>query len=141
MELNWDASNVDYDLHLVMENETINMKDVNSIEVSSLENMTVVLGDIDMFNNPLPEEFSLGNAYPNPFNPVTQLKLNLADDGMVMAKVYNIRGQVMAELVNGYMDAGYHTITWDAGNVPSGVYIVKVNAGTNVSTQKVMLMK
>ena len=44
-------------------------------------------------------------------------------------------------LVDGHMTAGYHNITWDAGNVPSGVYIVKVNTGSHTSTQKVMLMK
>ncbi len=141
VELSWDASNVDYDLHLVMENETINMKDVNSIEVSSLENMTIVLGDVDMFNNPLPDKFALGNAYPNPFNPVTQLKLNLSDDGMVTAKVYNIRGQVMAELVNGYMYAGYHMLSWDASSVASGMYMIRVETNNNVAIQKVMLLK
>ena len=141
VELNWDVSNIEYDLHLVMENETIDMKEVNSIEVSSLEVMTVVLGDLDDFNNPLPQEFALGNAYPNPFNPVTQLKLDLAEDGLVNAKVYNVRGQVMAELVNGYMDAGYHMLSWDASSVASGMYMIRVESNGNVATQKVMLLK
>ena len=141
VELNWDVSNIEYDLHLVMENETIDMKEVNSIEVSSLEVMTVVLGDLDDFNNPLPQEFALGNAYPNPFNPVTQLKLDLAEDGLVNAKVYNVRGQVMAELVNGYMGAGYHMLSWDASSVASGMYMIRVESNGNVATQKVMLLK
>ena len=55
--------------------------------------------------------------------------------------VYNLVGQVVDVLVDGYMNAGYHNVTWDAANVPSGVYIVKVTTGSNTSIQKVMLMK
>ena len=68
-------------------------------------------------------------------------KLNLAENSVVSAKVYNVRGQVMAELVNGYMDAGYHMLTWDASHAPSGMYMIRVESTNNVATQKVMLLK
>ena len=89
----------------------------------------------------IPETFSLSSAYPNPFNPTTNMTLGLDSDGQVSMMVYNLVGQVVDVLVDGYMNAGYHNVTWDAANVPSGVYIVKVTTGSNTSIQKVMLMK
>jgi flagellar hook assembly protein FlgD len=86
-------------------------------------------------------EFSLNKAYPNPFNPTTNIKLSLAEQGMVSMKVFNITGQLVDVLADGYMDAGYHTFVWNGSNVPSGIYFVKVIAGSNVSTQKLMLLK
>ena len=56
-------------------------------------------------------------------------------------EVYNIKGQVVETLLNGVMSAGYHTITWNANQLSSGMYFVKVIAGDNVATQKVMLLK
>ena len=69
------------------------------------------------------------------------MTLALDADGQVSMMVYNLVGQVVDVLVDGYMNAGYHHITWNATNVPSGVYIVKINTGMNTSIQKVMLMK
>ena len=89
----------------------------------------------------MPTEFSLSSAYPNPFNPVTNMKLSLVNAGQVSMNVYNVSGQLVDVLVEGILDAGYHNITWDASNVASGVYFVKVNSGTNVSVQKLMLLK
>jgi hypothetical protein len=88
-----------------------------------------------------PVEFDLGQAYPNPFNPTTQLSLNLPADAYAVVKVYNVVGQVVATLVDGNMEAGYHNITWNASNVPSGMYMIRAEAGADVSTQKVMLLK
>ena len=89
----------------------------------------------------MPVEFALNAAYPNPFNPVTNLNLALVETGLVSMNVYNVSGQLVDVLVDGYLDAGYHNITWNAANVSSGVYFVKVTAGTNISTQKLMLLK
>ena len=75
------------------------------------------------------------------FNPSTTLNLDLSNDGFVSVQIYNVVGQVVATLVNGQMNAGYHRLTWDASNIASGIYFVKVEAGSNVATQKLMLMK
>lgn len=91
------------------------------------------------FNTPV--EFSLSAAYPNPFNPTTTLNLNLPTDGNTVVKVYNVVGQVIETLIDGNMTAGYHSITWNAANVPSGMYMIRAEAGSDVTTQKVMLLK
>ena len=140
--LSWDMTNeIESDLHLVVKGEAFNLKELSSIDVptTSLDDMVVVIGDISSFL--APEEFALSAAYPNPFNPTTSLDLSLDSSGSVSVKIYNVVGQVVATLASGHMNAGYHTLTWDASNMASGMYFVKVEAGSNVAVQKIMLMK
>ena len=66
---------------------------------------------------------------------------DLNQDGFVSVKVYNVVGQVVAEIANGHMDAGYHTFTWNAGSIASGMYLVRVESGAHIATQKLMLLK
>ncbi len=89
----------------------------------------------------IPKSISLGKAYPNPFNPSTAMDLNLSDASFVSMQVVNVKGQIVSTLVDGYMDAGYHSITWDAQNMTSGMYFVKVEANGELITQKLMLVK
>ena len=89
----------------------------------------------------LPTAIALGNAYPNPFNPSTSFSLNVANAGNVSVMVYNVNGRLVDVLHEGHMNSGPHNFTWSAGNVASGMYIVKATtAGISVS-EKVMLIK
>ena len=99
--------------------------------------MTSVIGSSNM----IPTEFALRNNYPNPFNPVTSIKYELPDPSHVTIKVLNIAGQEVATLVNTDKPAGYHTISWDATNVGSGVYFYTMKAGSFKATQKMILTK
>ena len=90
---------------------------------------------------PLPNEFSLDKAYPNPFNPTTTLSFAIPVDSEVSISVYNLQGREVVSLVNGNMDAGYHSVVWNADSHSSGVYFVKMVAGNYVNTQKLMLVK
>jgi len=142
IELSWIASqDIDAEVHLVVNGEAIDMKVETSIEIEDINTMFVVVGNVNSFMNPAPEQFALSAAYPNPFNPSTNLNLDLNQDGFVSVKVYNVVGQVVAELANGHMDAGYHTFTWNAGSIASGMYLVRVEAGSHIATQKLMLLK
>jgi len=95
--------------------------------------------------NSTPSEFKFADAYPNPFNPVTNLTLDIPEAGHVSVQVYNVMGQVVETLENGYMEAttteNPHFMKWDASNVSSGVYFVKAEAAGVVTTQKLMLLK
>jgi len=105
---------------------------------------SIVLGledEIDVNINIIPVEFSVSNAYPNPFNPVTALNINLPEDNLVKVNVYNVTGQLIDAVFSNNLTAGSHSITWDAGNLTSGVYLIRTEAGKNISTQKVMLLK
>ena len=140
-KLDWDMGAIDSDVHLVVEGDIIDMKAQDSIMLSSLDESSIVVGNIGSFLEPVPSQFGLGSAYPNPFNPTTTLNLDLNYDSFVDVSIYSVTGQLVANLISNDMSAGYHAVNWDASNVASGVYIVKVIAGSNVASQKVMLLK
>ena len=64
----------------------------------------------------VPAEFALHQNYPNPFNPTTQIKFDLAEDGLVTIKIYDVMGRQLHTLVNSVKTAGYHSVRWDATN-------------------------
>jgi hypothetical protein len=80
------------------------------------------------------EDFTLDQNSPNPFNPTTQISFDLKQGGDVTLKVYNLMGQTIATLVNGYQNAGRHTVNFNASHLPSGTYMYTLQAnGTQYS--------
>ena len=86
-------------------------------------------------------EFSLSQNYPNPFNPVTNIKYSLAEAGNVKLVVYNVLGQQVKELVNGYKEAGRYEINFDASKLPSGAYFYKIETASYSQVKKMLLTK
>ena len=97
--------------------------------------------EIMVSNMLLPKEFTLSPAYPNPFNPVTNINFSLPIDSEVSLSIYNLQGREVSTLISGNIDAGYHSVVWDANSYASGVYFVKIVASEYISTQKLMLVK
>ena len=89
----------------------------------------------------LPVEFSLEQNYPNPFNPSTRIAFELPTAATVKLTVFNLAGQEVAKLVNEQRNAGRHEITFEAGNLPSGIYFYRIQAGNYISTRKMMLVR
>ena len=89
----------------------------------------------------VPSGFSLAQNYPNPFNPTTTISFTLPEAGEVTLEVYNILGQRVTVLADGFFGAGTHQVTWDASNVSSGVYFYRLVAGSFSESRKMLLMK
>ena len=101
----------------------------NSDDTTKINNLTI------------PAEFGLQKIYPNPFNPRTTISYRLSAVSFVNINIYNTNGALVKELLNGFMKAGSYKLTWDASDMPSGVYIVRMVAGDFVGTQKIILIK
>jgi hypothetical protein len=89
----------------------------------------------------IPEQTSLASAYPNPFNPSVNLKLDLAKTEFVSLAIYDLQGRRVASLVNQRLEAGTYEFTWNAKNFSSGLYLVSMNAGNYTNAQKILLLK
>jgi len=88
-------------------------------------------------------EFELKVVGPNPFNPTTKLNVFIEEPGHVSVKIYNLVGQVVATLVDGWLDSSPngHIFNWDASLLPSGIYLVHAVSERNISSQKITLLK
>lgn len=89
----------------------------------------------------IPDEFSISQNYPNPFNPSTTINYQLPIAGNVKISIYDALGKNVGILVNKSQNAGNYNIEWNAANLPSGVYIYKIEAGSFTSSKKMMLIK
>ncbi|WP_428236730.1 alpha-amylase family glycosyl hydrolase [Gracilimonas sp.] len=91
--------------------------------------------------NDLPDSFRLKQNYPNPFNPTTTIAFDVAKTGVVKLEVFDVLGRKVTELVNGRKAAGSYSVSFNADNLGSGMYIYRLQAGDEVFTQKMMLVK
>jgi photosystem II stability/assembly factor-like uncharacterized protein len=89
----------------------------------------------------LPKEIILGENYPNPFNNQTSIEFILPEPAQVEIKVYNILGQELETLADGFRSAGRHEVIWDALGYASGIYFYRLAAGDKVFTRRMTLLK
>lgn len=89
----------------------------------------------------VPLEFRLRQNYPNPFNPTTMISYDIPEFSNVRLEVYNIQGQRVATLVNEAQNAGTYTVSFNASNLSSGIYLYRLQSGEFVSVQKMILVK
>ncbi len=89
----------------------------------------------------LPDKFSLSQNYPNPFNPLTTIVYEIPEQTTVILKVFDMLGRENRTLVNSIKAAGYHEIEFDASDLPSGLYVYKIQAGKFNQAKKMMLVK
>lgn len=89
----------------------------------------------------LPLSFELKQNFPNPFNPETAIQFALPEASKVSLKIFNITGQTVEVLTDGYMNAGYHSVVWNAETLPSGVYFYSLEAEGFSAVKKCVLIK
>ncbi len=116
-----------------------NDPELNEVHIDVL----LEVADVDLADAvQLPQAFELGQAYPNPFNPVTHVDFALPTATMVTAKLYNVMGQEVASLWNQRpMQAGRHKLLVDASALSSGLYLLQMQAGSESAVRKMMLVK
>ncbi len=103
--------------------------------------VVVFVDDIDDETADMPTTYALHQNYPNPFNPVTQIRFDLVDPQNVNLMVYNVMGQEVMQLANGRLEAGYHTVSFDARNLASGMYFYRIEAGAFTDLKRMVLVK
>ena len=91
----------------------------------------------------VPTEFVLDGNYPNPFNPMTTIRFGLPEAESVTLTIFDIQGKVITRLLDQRLDAGYHHISWNAGHLPSGMYLYRLDVGDGVFSDsgKMVLVK
>ena len=115
------------------------LNDLNG-DISGWENHNItVIENLGLSN--MPTEMALDPAYPNPFNPSTNLSYTLADEGVIKLSIYDINGRLVENIVDSYQYAGTYNISWNASNFSSGIYFVSLSTNSNLLTQKIMLVK
>jgi hypothetical protein len=93
----------------------------------------------------VPSSYELSQNYPNPFNPTTQIRYNLEKPGLVSVKVYDLLGREVVTLVNTHQGAGSYTVTFNTAQIgrslSSGVYFYRLESGSFVANNKMLLVK
>ncbi len=89
----------------------------------------------------IPDEFKLSQNYPNPFNPSTKITYSINKSSDVSIRVFNVLGQEVAQLVNGFRNAGTYDVTFDASELTSGLYLYTLEANGQTVTKKMTLLK
>jgi len=90
---------------------------------------------------PIPFDYKLYDPYPNPFNAQTKIKFSLPINDFVIVKVYDINGNELKTLKDSFFDMGMHEIKWDAGDLPSGIYFIRLLSRHFTGTKKISLIK
>jgi len=118
----------------------------NSGNVSDYSDESSILVGINDENTTI-TEYALEQNYPNPFNPSTVLNYSIADNSLVRIQIYNLLGQMVAELINSEQISGNYSVTWNASGLSSGIYFARFSATSVNGTatfsdfQKLILMK
>ncbi len=104
-------------------------------------NISIATGIEDPQEKIIPEQFTLSQNYPDPFNPSTKIKYSVSQSSQVIIKVYDILGKEIETLVNEEKPTGSYEVNFNAGNLASGIYFYTLQAGKFTETKKLILLK
>lgn len=124
----------------------IKARDLNGYESDWTNIVSIAYGNVykigsDAVQKDIPKDFSLSQNYPNPFNPTTTINYSIKESGLVCLKVYDVLGTEVASLVNETKEPGNYSVTFNAANLPSGMYVYILSTGNFVDTKKLILLK
>ena len=107
------------------------------------EPLNIIISDIngDQVRIKNIADFKLNEAYPNPFNPITNISYSLPENDIITINIYDIKGNHIQTVMDGYQEMGDYNFLWNAQNQSSGLYFVKMKTKLFTQTQKLMLVK
>ena len=100
-----------------------------------------VPNEIPGLGDDMPVEFGLKSVYPSPFNSRTTVRFGVDRPVRVRLLVYDLQGRQVCTLFDRTPEVGYHRVAWDAGRIPSGIYVLRLEAGGRRQTMKVALIR
>ena len=139
--------NIPFDSHVIeyrVENGSILKADEFDFVVGTVSGdafqLTIEEGDGVVYDSG-PYTFALNNIYPNPFNPAAQISFSIPKEGYAKLSAFDMTGKEVDIIHEGYQSAGFHTYTWNASEMSSGVYYLRLSIGDRSTTAKAVLMK
>ncbi|GBE30650.1 Gingipain R1 precursor [bacterium BMS3Bbin04] len=123
--------------------ETVILTATNPEGNSDETSISISVGDVsvDESNTGLPQEFSVGSLYPNPFNPSVSIDVALPTASAITIEVFDVLGRSVERLSLPVHSPGYHSFSWDGSGKPSGVYFFHVQVAGESEVRKAVLMK
>ena len=100
-----------------------------------------IIGEIEVTLESVPTSPSLYQNYPNPFNPVTTIKYQIPEQGLVTIKIYNSLGEGIETLVNEFQSEGLHSVDFEASGLTSGIYFYQLKTANNILARKMILLQ
>ncbi len=141
----WIWREISFDLSAYANNNNVHLAwryVGNDGDLIAIDNVVILGETVDVEDESvLPTEFDLAQNYPNPFNPTTTINYSITNSGLISLKVYNIRGEIVKELVRKNQSVGKYSVTFDASNLASGTYIYELKSNENRISKKMLLIK
>ena len=124
------------------------MVGIDEVKIAGLNGNLVnyVARSVNLDIQLIPNTFALLQNFPNPFNPSTEIRFQLPDNGYVELSIYNMAGQKVKSLISNNMEPGYHSVIWDGLSdtgtlVSTGMYFYRIQSGLNKDTRKMLFIK
>ena len=112
-----------------------------SAESDYSNEVSIVITGIHEEEGEIPTKYSIDQNYPNPFNPTTKIKFSLPKTTLTTIIICDLLGREIMTLVNKVLQAGFHEINIDSNNLPSGIYLYRIQSGEFIQSKKMILMK
>ncbi|MCW8848365.1 MAG: T9SS type A sorting domain-containing protein, partial [Melioribacteraceae bacterium] len=105
-------------------------------------NSEIISTNLDLRqNNNVSVDYYLGQNYPNPFNPTTNIAYSIPESGHINLSIYDVLGNEVLNLINEYKTIGNYSISFNAGDLSSGIYFYTIKSGRYMKTKKMLLIK